>query len=229
MVQAAVQSGALSAAIGLKAKLPAETLPMRAIAVYCGSNSGSNPAFRLAAQTLGQELARAACTLVYGGSHAGLMGAVADAALQAGGRVVGVIPEALVRREVAHRGLSELQVVNSMHERKARMNELAEAFVALPGGIGTLDEIIEMFTWTQLGIHRKPCALLNIEGYYDGLLAFLRSMVQQGFLRHAQLDELVVVGRVEDLLPRLAAAPSHYSRSRVQASGARLDAPAPAP
>ena len=182
---------------------------MRSIAVYCGSSPGSNPAFRLAAEALGRTLAQAGCTVVYGGSHAGLMGAVADAALAAGGKVIGVIPDALVSREVAHRGLSELQVVRSMHERKARMNELAEAFVALPGGIGTLDEIIEMFTWTQLGIHRKPCAFLNIDGYYDSLLAFLGGMVTQGFLRQAQVDQLVVVERVEDLLPRLAAAQPH--------------------
>lgn len=182
---------------------------MRSVAVYCGSSPGSNPAFRLAAEVLGRTLAHASCTVIYGGSHAGLMGAVADAALGAGGKVIGVIPDALVSREIAHRGLSELQVVKSMHERKARMNELAEAFVALPGGIGTLDEIIEMFTWTQLGIHRKPCAFLNIDGYYDSLLAFLRGMVTQGFLRQAQVDQLVVVERVEDLLPRLAAAKPH--------------------
>jgi uncharacterized protein (TIGR00730 family) len=182
---------------------------MRSVAVYCGSSSGSNPAFRVAAEALGRTLAESACTLVYGGSHAGLMGAVADAALAAGGKVIGIIPDALVSREVAHRGLSELQVVGSMHERKARMAELSEAFVALPGGIGTLDEIVEMFTWTQLGIHRKPCAFLNIGGYYDSLLAFLHTMVAQGFLRQTQVDQLVVVERVEDLLPRLAASQPH--------------------
>lgn len=182
---------------------------MRSVAVYCGSSPGSNPAFRQAAEALGRTLAQADCTLVYGGSHAGLMGAVADAALAAGGKVIGIIPDALVSREVAHRGLSELQVVGGMHERKARMAELSEAFVALPGGIGTLDEIVEMFTWTQLGIHRKPCAFLNIGGYYDSLLAFLHTMVAQGFLRQAQVDQLVVVERVEDLLPRLAAAQPH--------------------
>ena len=182
---------------------------MRSVAVYCGSSLGSDPAFRQAAEALGRTLAQGNCTLVYGGSHAGLMGAVADAALTAGGKVIGIIPDALVSREVAHRGLSELQVVGSMHERKARMAELSEAFVALPGGIGTLDEIVEMFTWTQLGIHRKPCAFLNIGGYYDSLLAFLHTMVAQGFLRQAQVDQLVVVERVEDLLPRLAAAQPH--------------------
>ena len=198
---------------------------MRAVAVYCGSSPGSNPAFRLAAEALGRTLAQAGCTLIYGGSHAGLMGAVADAALAAGGKVIGVIPDALVSREVAHRGLSELQVVRSMHERKGRMNELAEAFVALPGGIGTLDEIIEMFTWTQLGIHRKPCAFLNIDGYYDSLLAFLRTMVAQGFLRQAQVDQLVVVERVEDLLPRLAAAQPHPAGRLAEPAGGQRPQP----
>jgi uncharacterized protein (TIGR00730 family) len=176
---------------------------MRSVAVYCGSSSGSNPAYRQAAAALGTALARRNCTVVYGGSHAGLMGAVADAALAAGGRVAGVIPESLVSREVAHTGLSELHVVHSMHERKALMNDLAEGFVTLPGGIGTLDEIIEMFTWTRLGIHRKPCAFLNVEGYYDGLLAFLRHTVSQGFLQQRQLDQLLVAGSVDELLARL--------------------------
>lgn len=195
---------------------------MRSIAVYCGSSPGTNPAFRLAAASLGRTLAESGCTVVYGGSHAGLMGAVADAALAAGGRVIGVIPDALVSREVAHRGLTTLEVVRSMHQRKARMAELAEAFVALPGGIGTLDEIVEMFTWSLLGIQRKPCVLLNLNGYYDGLLAFLRSTVAQGFLRQEQLDQLLVVARVEELLPRLAALPA-------AATAATGGGPAPAP
>jgi uncharacterized protein (TIGR00730 family) len=202
---------------------------MHSIAVYCGSSPGSNPAFRLAAEALGRELAEAGCTVVYGGSRAGLMGALADAALQAGGRVVGVMPQALVAREVAHRGLSELQVVETMHQRKARMNELAEAFVALPGGIGTLEEIVEMFTWTQLGIHRKPCAFLNVEGYYDGLLQFLRGMVAQGFLRQAQFDQLVVVERVADLLPRLAAAQVHPAGQLASPAGQPSNEPIPLP
>jgi uncharacterized protein (TIGR00730 family) len=179
---------------------------MRSVAVYCGSSPGTDPAYRQAAELLGRSLAEAGCAVVYGGSRTGLMGAVADAALQAGGKVVGVIPDALVSREIAHRGLTDLHVVRGMHERKAKMNELAEAFVALPGGIGTIDEIVEMFTWTQLGIHRKPCALLNLGGYYETLLAFLRHAVGQGFLRQAQLDELLVLDGVEGLLPRLAAA-----------------------
>lgn len=178
---------------------------MRSLAVYCGSNPGSNPAYRQAAAALGGALAQRGCTLVYGGSHAGLMGAAADAALAAGGRVVGVMPDALVSREVAHRGLSELHVVRTMHQRKALMNDLAEGFVALPGGIGTLEEIIEMFSWSHLGIHRKPCAFLNVEGYYDGLLAFLRHCVAQGFLQQGQIDQLIVAATVEELLQRLAA------------------------
>jgi uncharacterized protein (TIGR00730 family) len=200
---------------------------MRSVAVYCGSNPGSNPAFRLAAEVLGRTLAQAACTVVYGGSHSGLMGVVANAALEAGGKVVGIIPGALATREIVHGGLSELQIVNSMHERKARMNELSEGFVALPGGIGTLDEIVEMFTWTQLGIHSKPCAFLNIDGYYDNLLAFLRTMVEQGFLRQAQFDQLVVVARVEELLPRLAAARPHPAGQRGEPAIGTPNGPVP--
>ncbi len=179
---------------------------MRSVAVYCGSASGANPAFGRAATTLGRQLAEAGCTLVYGGSNAGLMGMVADAALAAGGRVIGVIPDDLFEREVAHLGLSELRVVRSMHERKALMNDLAEGFVALPGGIGTLDELVEMYTWNQLGIHQKPCALLNIDGYYDSLLAFLRHAADQGLLQRRQLERLLVTGQVEGLLPLLDAA-----------------------
>ena len=195
---------------------------MRSIAVYCGSSPGIDPAYRQAAQQLGRDLAQAGCTLVYGGSHAGLMGAAADAALAAGGRVVGVIPDALVSREVAHRSLSELHVVRTMHERKAKMNDLSEGFVALPGGIGTLDEIVEMFTWSQLGIHRKPCLLLNLNGYYDTLLAFLRHAAAQGFLRRGQLDELLVAERVDGVLPRLDAAAAALA-------GSRTPRPVPAP
>jgi len=196
--------------------------------VYCGSNPGSNPAFRLAAEVLGRTLAQAACTMIYGGSHNGLMGVVANAALEAGGKVIGVIPDALASREIIHRGLSELQIVKSMHERKARMNDLAEAFVALPGGIGTLDEIVEMFTWTQLGIHSKPCAFLNIDGYYDSLLAFMGTMVAQGFLRQAQFDQLVVVERVEELLPRLTAARPHPAGQRGEPAIVPPNGPVPA-
>jgi uncharacterized protein (TIGR00730 family) len=179
---------------------------MRSVAVYCGSASGTNPAFGRAAAELGRQLGQAGCTVVYGGSNAGLMGTVADAALAAGGKVIGVIPDGLFEREVAHLGLSELRVVRSMHERKALMNDLAEGFVALPGGIGTLDELVEMYTWNQLGIHHKPCALLNIDGYYDRLLDFLRHAARQGLLQQRQLERLLVAPDVASLLPRLDAA-----------------------
>jgi uncharacterized protein (TIGR00730 family) len=179
---------------------------MRSVAVYCGSASGANPAYQRAAAELGKQLALAGCTLVYGGSNAGLMGTVADAALAAGGKVIGVIPDGLFEREVAHLGLTELHLVRSMHERKSLMNDLVEGCVALPGGIGTLDELVEMYTWNQLGIHHKPCALLNIEGYYDSLLAFLRHASDQGLLQRRQLDKLLVADSVLDLLPQLDAA-----------------------
>jgi uncharacterized protein (TIGR00730 family) len=179
---------------------------MRSVAVYCGSASGTNPAFQKAAAELGKQLAQAGCTVVYGGSNAGLMGTVADAALAAGGKVIGVIPDGLFEREVAHLGLTELHLVRSMHERKSLMNDLVEGCVALPGGIGTLDELVEMYTWNQLGIHHKPCALLNIEGYYDHLLAFLRHATGQGLLQRRQLERLLVADTVADLLPQLDAA-----------------------
>ncbi len=173
---------------------------IHALAIYCGSSAGADPAFAKAADDLGRALAQRNCAVIYGGSHAGLMGVVADAALAAGGRVVGVIPQSLVGRELAHQGLSTLEIVDSMHARKARMCELADGFVALPGGIGTLEEILEMFTWTQLGIHHKPCALLNIAGFYDGFVAFLRHVVQQGLLKSAQFERLIVVNSVDELL-----------------------------
>ncbi len=176
---------------------------MRALAVYCGSSLGSLPAYAAAAAELGRALAARKCTVVYGGSHAGLMGVVADAALGAGGRVIGVIPHSLVGRELAHTGLTQLEVVDSMHSRKARMCELSDAFVALPGGIGTLEEILEMFTWNQLGIHAKPCALLNIDGFYDDFVAFLRRVVEHGLLKRGQFDRLLVVDSVAALLAAL--------------------------
>jgi uncharacterized protein (TIGR00730 family) len=179
---------------------------MRSVAVYCGSASGTNPAYQRAAAELGKQLALAGCTVVYGGSNAGLMGTVADAALAAGGKVVGVIPDGLFEREVAHLGLSELHLVRSMHERKSLMNDLVEGCVALPGGIGTLDELVEMYTWNQLGIHHKPCALLNIEGYYEQLLGFLRHAADQGLLQRRQLERLLVADTVAELLPQLDAA-----------------------
>lgn len=156
---------------------------MERICVFCGSNRGSRPAYAEAARRMGTELARRRLGLVYGGGRVGLMGILADAALAAGGEVIGIIPEALLAWEVAHASLSDLQVVGSMHERKARMADLSDAFVALPGGFGTLEEFCEVLTWSQLGLHRKPCGLVNVDGYYDPLLALLDYAVTERFVR----------------------------------------------
>lgn len=165
---------------------------IRSVCVYCGSQKGISPAFSGAAAALGAALARDGLTLVYGGGSVGLMGVLADAAITAGGRVVGVIPRLLMERELAHRGLAELVVTESMQERKARMAGLSDAFIALPGGIGTLDELFEMWTWAQLGLHDKPCALINTAGYYDPLIAFLDGAVREGFLRPEARSRLQV-------------------------------------
>lgn len=150
--------------------------------VFCGSRPGVRPAYTAAAEELGRLLAHRGIGLVYGGASVGLMGAIANAALAAGGEVIGVIPRDLVRREVAHTALGDLRVVDTMHQRKALMAELSDGFIALPGGVGTLDETFEIWTWAQLGHHTKPCALLNVEGYYDKLNGFLDSIVAEGFL-----------------------------------------------
>ena len=156
---------------------------MKRICVFAGSNSGARPDYRAAALELGRELAQRHFGLVYGGARVGLMGALADTVLAAGGEVIGVIPAALVSKEIAHEGLSELRVVHSMHERKAMMADLADGFVALPGGWGTLEEFFEVLTWGQLGLHRKPCGLLNVDGYFDRLLSFLEHTIDEGFVR----------------------------------------------
>ena len=177
---------------------------MRRIAVFCGSSEGRDPVYVEAARALGRALAAAERGLVYGGASVGLMGAVADAALEAGGEVVGVIPQALVDRELAHPRLTELHVVGSMHERKALMVELADGFVALPGGLGTVDELAEAITWSQLGIHGKPCALLNVAGYWDAFLAFADHARDEGFVRPHHRSAILVEERPEALLDRLA-------------------------
>jgi uncharacterized protein (TIGR00730 family) len=156
---------------------------MRRVCVYCGSSPGRDPAYREAAVALVRTLAARGLGVVFGGAHVGLMGVVADEALAAGAEVIGVIPQALVDREIAHTGLDDLRIVGSMHERKAQMAELADAFVALPGGLGTLEELFEVATWAQLGLHVKPCGLLNVLGYYDGLAGMLDHAVAERFLR----------------------------------------------
>ena len=164
------------------------TAPTFSLCVYCGSRPGNQPAYAALAQEVGTWIGQHGGQLVYGGGHNGLMGLLADATLAAGGRVVGVIPKALVEKEWAHRGCSELHIVDNMHERKAMMAERADAFLALPGGIGTLEEFFEVWTWRQLGYHNKPVGLLNMAGFYDALLAFLHSAVQSGFMNEWQMD-----------------------------------------
>jgi uncharacterized protein (TIGR00730 family) len=163
---------------------------MKAVCVYCGSNPGNRPVYAERAAELGMRLAREGLAVVYGGGNVGLMGIVADAALAAGGAVIGVIPEQLVALEVAHRGLTRLEVVANMHERKARMFDLSDAFVALPGGFGTLDEMFEMLTWRQLGIGDRPCAFLDIDGFYSPLVAMMDRMVAERFLHADQRRDL---------------------------------------
>jgi uncharacterized protein (TIGR00730 family) len=176
---------------------------MKRICVFCGSNSGVRPEYVDAARRVGALLANQGVGVVYGGARVGLMGAVADAALAAGGDVIGVMPEPLMIKEVAHLGLTELRVVGSMHERKALMAELSDAFVALPGGFGTLDELCEVLTWSQLGLYQKPCGILNIRGFFDKFLALLDHAVAEGFLRaehrailHSEIDETALVERL---------------------------------
>ena len=178
---------------------------IRTLCVYCGSRAGARPDYADAARQLGALLAREGVGLVTGGGHVGLMGAVADAVLEAGGEAVGVIPQALLDREVGHTGLTELLVVETMHERKALMAARADAFVALPGGLGTLEEITEMLTWSQLGIHAKPCGLLNVSGYYDAFVAFLDHAVAEGFVRAAQRERIAVASDPAALLAGLRA------------------------
>lgn len=178
---------------------------MRAVCVYCGSSPGADPVYVQSARALGTTLAERGLGLVYGGARVGLMGAVADAARAAGGEVVGVIPESLRARELAHQGLTELVVVDSMHERKAIMAERADAFLALPGGLGTLEELFEVLTWAQLGIHTKPCGVLDVAGYWSPLLDFLDRSVDQGFVTQLSRDLLMVGDDAGRLLDRFDA------------------------
>jgi uncharacterized protein (TIGR00730 family) len=177
---------------------------MKRVCVYCGSSPGLLLEYAEAARRCGQVLANRRLTVVYGGGNVGLMNALADGALAAGGEVIGVIPRHLVARELAHRGLTSLITVNSMHERKGKMAELADAFIALPGGVGTLEEVLEIFTWLQLGLHRKPVGLLNVSGFYDPLLNTLVQMQAQRFLKPEHFKMLQVAAEIEPLLDRLA-------------------------
>jgi hypothetical protein len=181
---------------------------LRTIALFCGSSPGAGPAFAEAAAAFGAETARRGLRLVYGGGSVGLMGIAADAALAGGGEVVGVMPRFLLEREVGHAGLTELRVVESMHERKALMASLADAFVALPGGIGTLEELFEIWSWGQLGLHAKPCALLDVAGYFTSLVDFLDGAVTAGFVRPQHRALLLTGATPAALLDRLARAPA---------------------
>ena len=176
---------------------------MRTICVFCGSQFGRNPAYRRAAEELGRELAVRGIGVVYGGGHVGLMGVLADAALAAGGTVTGVIPQSLADHEVAHTGLTTLHVVGSMHERKALMADLSDAFIALPGGYGTLEEFFEVVTWLQLGIHDRPIGLLNVDGYYDPLIAMIDSAVAENFVSEENRGLVRDARTLDEVLSRL--------------------------
>jgi uncharacterized protein (TIGR00730 family) len=179
-------------------------MQLASVCVFCGSNFGRDPVYRQAAKAFAELLVERGMTLVYGGGNVGLMGVLADTVMDGGGKVVGVIPQSLVDREVAHHGITDLQVVVGMHERKLRMYEQSDAAVALPGGAGTFDELFEAFTWNQLGIHFKPVGLLNVGGYFDPLIAMLDRTVDQGFLRREQRELLVVADNGPELLAALA-------------------------
>jgi uncharacterized protein (TIGR00730 family) len=177
---------------------------MRRVCVFCGSNIGTQPAYRESAEALGAVLAKRGIGLVYGGGNVGLMGVIADTVMARGGHVIGVIPQSLADREVAHTGITDLRVVDSMHTRKAMMAELADAFIAMPGGVGTFEEFFEVVTWAQLGLHRKPCGLLNVSGFYAPLAAFIDQAVTEGFINPVHRAAIVVDSDPVKLLDTLA-------------------------
>ncbi|GHB19822.1 cytokinin riboside 5'-monophosphate phosphoribohydrolase [Pseudovibrio japonicus] len=185
---------------------------MGSICVFCGSSTGKRPEYETAARLLGTEIAKRGNRLVYGGAEVGLMGIVADAALEAGGEVVGVLPEALAVKELAHKSLTSLHIVGSMHERKAMMADMSDAFVALPGGLGTMEELFEVWTWGQLGYHKKPCALYNANGFYGRMLAYLDFIQEEAFMKKTHRDMLVVGDNPAQLLDQIETyeAPSRY-------------------
>ena len=178
---------------------------MKRLAVFCGSAAGNQPVYAEAAELTAREIAKRNIGLVYGGGHVGLMGILADATLEAGGSVIGVIPESLKSRELAHQGLTQLHVVKDMHERKALMSDLSDGFIALPGGAGTMEEIFETWTWGILGYHRKPCAFLNVAGYFDLLGQFITHMEQQAFLQSSYQEMLIIDAQIQSLLDSLLA------------------------
>ena len=192
---------------------------MKRVCVFCGSNSGIRPEYGVAAHAVATVLARRGLGLVYGGGNVGLMGVLADSMLEAGGEVIGVIPHSLVAKEAAHNGLTDLRVVDTMHQRKAMMNELSDAFIALPGGFGTLDEFFEILTWSQLGIHGKPSGLLNVSGYYDGLLTMLDHAVAEGFLRPVFRELVIADTDADALVQRLATFAPVKAAKRVNSKG----------
>ena len=176
---------------------------MQSVCVFCGSSTGTDPAYAEAARSLGRTLAEANVRLVFGGGHVGLMGIISNAVIDAGGEAIGVIPHFLVERELAHDGLSDLRIVDTMHERKAMMSDLSEGFIALPGGTGTLEEFFEVLTWAQLGEHRKPCGLLNVAGYYAPLITIFDHMVHKGFLSAFNRSIVLVESEPAALIQRL--------------------------
>ena len=176
---------------------------MKRITVFCGSSIGSNDSFKSQAILLGQTLATNDIDLVYGGANVGLMGAVADGALSKGGKVIGVLPIFLKSKEIAHENLTELILVDNMHDRKTKMSELCDGVIALPGGFGTLEEFFEMLTWAQLGLHKKPIAILNIDGFYDPLVLLVQTMVDKGFLKKANQQMLLISDSIDDIIDKM--------------------------
>lgn len=176
---------------------------MKRITVFCGSSSGTEDVYATQATLLGETLAKRNIELVYGGANVGLMGAVADAVLNHGGKAIGVLPNFLRSKEIAHKQLTELILVDTMHERKTKMNDLCDGVIALPGGFGTLDELFEMLTWGQLGLHKKPIAILNVGGYFDALIVFIQTMVEKGLLKEVNQQMLLVSDSIDDLLDKM--------------------------
>lgn len=185
---------------------------MKSIAIFCGSSDGALPSYREHAIALGHELAKRKITLIYGGATVGLMGAVADAVLEKGGTVIGILPHFLQNREIAHNHLTELIIVDSMHERKAKMAEMSDGFIVLPGGAGTMEEYFEIFTWAQLGLHKKPCGLMNIEHYYDPLITLFDQMTSQQFMQQKYREMVIVDTTPEGILEQFA----HYKHPSVK-------------